>query len=174
MLAEGSNNRQLATMDFLREVAKIGGIRHEVSAIYKRWISGSGCPKITAAYLYNRQVAHQPNSLLVETWAILHSGSSRAKAVLDICRSHVLTRGRTSCLHDRGRLCEHGRGIEIARRVRVMRIPEACMHWPRKRSVLELAIQQSGSAASMAAAEDASGSGKEGSSAGILKVITWR
>ena len=53
-LAEGSSSRQLATMDFLREVAKIGGIRHEVSAIYKRWILGSGCPKITAAYFYNR------------------------------------------------------------------------------------------------------------------------
>ena len=44
-LAEGSSSRQLATMDFLREVAKIGGIRHEVSAIYKRWILGSGCPQ---------------------------------------------------------------------------------------------------------------------------------
>lgn len=53
-LAEGSSSRQLATMDFLREVAKIGGIRHEVSAIYKRWILGSGCPKIFAAYFYNR------------------------------------------------------------------------------------------------------------------------
>ncbi len=41
----------------------------------------------------------------------------------------------------------------------------------RKRSVLELAIQQCGNAASKAAAEDASGSGKEGSSAGILKVV---
>ena len=41
----------------------------------------------------------------------------------------------------------------------------------RKRSVLELAIQQSGNAASKTAAEDASGSGKEGSSAGILKVV---
>ena len=41
-------------MDFLREVAKIGGIRHEVSAIYKRWVSGRGCPKITGAYFYNR------------------------------------------------------------------------------------------------------------------------
>ena len=40
-------------MDFLREVAKTGGIRHEVSAIYKRWILGSGSPKITAAYFYN-------------------------------------------------------------------------------------------------------------------------
>ena len=40
----------------------------------------------------------------------------------------------------------------------------------RKRSVLELAIHQSGNAASKAAAEDASGSDKEGSSAGILKV----
>ena len=40
----------------------------------------------------------------------------------------------------------------------------------RKRSVLELAIHQSGSAASKAAAEDASGAGKEGASAGILKV----
>ena len=44
----------LTTMDFLREVAKIGGIRHEVSAIYKRWVSGRGCPKITGAYFYNR------------------------------------------------------------------------------------------------------------------------
>ena len=41
----------------------------------------------------------------------------------------------------------------------------------RKRSVLELAIHQSGNAAAKAAAEDASGSGKEGSSAGILKAI---
>lgn len=42
----------------------------------------------------------------------------------------------------------------------------------RKRSVLEVAIQQSGNAASKAAAEDASGAGKEGASAGILKVTT--
>ena len=39
--------------------------------------------------------------------------------------------------------------------------------------MLELALQQSGTAASRAAAEDASGSGKEGSSAGILKVWAW-
>lgn len=50
----GTDGRQLATMDFLREVAKIGGIRHEVSAIYKRWVSGSGYPRITGAYFYNR------------------------------------------------------------------------------------------------------------------------
>ncbi len=36
--------------------------------------------------------------------------------------------------------------------------------------MLELAIQQSGDAASKASAEDASGAGKEGASAGILKV----
>ncbi len=40
--------------------------------------------------------------------------------------------------------------------------------------MLELAIHQSGNAASKAAAEDASGSGKEGSSAGILKVPRYR
>lgn len=36
--------------------------------------------------------------------------------------------------------------------------------------MLELAIQQSGDAASKASAEDASGAGKEGASAGVLKV----
>jgi hypothetical protein len=50
----GTDGRLLATMDFLREVAKIGGIRHEVSAIYKRWVSGRGYPSITGAYFYNR------------------------------------------------------------------------------------------------------------------------
>ena len=52
--AGGLEGRLLTTMDFLREVAKIGGIRHEVSAIYKRWVSGRGCPKISGAYFYNR------------------------------------------------------------------------------------------------------------------------
>ena len=53
-IAGGLEGRLLTTMDFLREVAKIGGIRHEVSAIYKRWVSGRGCPKIMGAYFYNR------------------------------------------------------------------------------------------------------------------------
>ena len=37
--------------------------------------------------------------------------------------------------------------------------------------MLELAIQQIGDAASKASAEDASGAGKEGASAGVLKVF---
>ena len=62
--------------------------------------------------------------------------------------------------------------MKTAYSARVRHTSEACLAWLRKRSVLELAMQQSGTAAARAAAEDASGSGKEGSSAGILKV--WR
>ena len=89
-----------------------------------------------------------------------------------LCRGHDLMRARTSCLHYKQTLCKDSRGIKTAYPARVRHTAEACLAWLRKRSVLELAMQQSGTAAARAAAEDASGSGKEGSSAGILKV--WR
>ena len=46
--------RLLGTRDFLKEVGKQGGFRKDIAAFHLRWISGRGCPRITAAFTFHK------------------------------------------------------------------------------------------------------------------------
>ncbi|KAK9806814.1 hypothetical protein WJX72_003626 [[Myrmecia] bisecta] len=49
------NARLISTREFLHNVGKQGGCRKEVGAFGERWIVGRGCPRITAAFAYNKR-----------------------------------------------------------------------------------------------------------------------
>jgi hypothetical protein len=50
----GANPRLLGTYEFLKELGKAGGFKHDVTAFYQRWILGRGTFRLTAAFIFNR------------------------------------------------------------------------------------------------------------------------
>ena len=52
--------RLLGTYDFLKEIGKVGGFKHDVTAFYQRWILGRGCPRLHAAFVFNRCTTLRP------------------------------------------------------------------------------------------------------------------
>ncbi len=51
--------RLLGTYEFLKEIGKVGGFKHDVTPFYQRWILGRGCPRLHAAFVFNRSFPHK-------------------------------------------------------------------------------------------------------------------
>ena len=49
--------RCLGYYEFLKDLGKAGGFKADATAFHYRWIAGRGCPRIAAAYVFDRRGA---------------------------------------------------------------------------------------------------------------------